>query len=221
MLFPDALAGLPASHPLFVHYDEDAGTRIELSAVTFRNWVDKTANLLDELGIDPEDRVQLDLVASHPGYWATWVWVAAIWQRAAVVTVDPGELTVLAAGRSTTYPEPVVCSMHPLGAPVTDLPEGCHDFAEVLAQPDLHLAEPVLPDALAWDDGTQQVTHQQVASVPPRSTVGVLSDPRAGWEDLSRLVVAPILGCGTTVSVTGGDGGSLARIISQEHGELL
>ena len=65
MLFSDALSWLPAAHPLFVHYDEDAGTRIELSAVTFRNWVDKTANLLDDLGVAEGDEVRLEFVTTH------------------------------------------------------------------------------------------------------------------------------------------------------------
>ncbi|MDO5068035.1 MAG: TIGR03089 family protein [Propionibacteriaceae bacterium] len=221
MLFADALARIPAAHPLFVHYDEDAGSRVELSAVTFRNWVDKTANLLDDLGFGEGDEVRLELISTHPGYWATWVWVAAIWQRAAVVTDRSGPLTVMAAGSGQPAEDAVVCSMHPLALPVPDLPEGTTDFAEVLAQPDVHMAEAMGPSSMAWATAATTLDHSQVAAVTPRSTVGVAHHPPRGWAGLSQLLVAPVLGGGSTVCVTGGDGSSLERILSQEHGELL
>ncbi|RRD04034.1 hypothetical protein EII34_11660 [Arachnia propionica] len=221
MLFSDALSWLPAAHPLFVHYDEDAGTRIELSAVTFRNWVDKTANLLDDLGVGEGDDVQLDLITTHPGHWATWVWVAAIWQRAAVVTADRGVPTVMAAGSRPPTPGAIICSMHPLNLPVAEPPEDTTDFAEVLAQPDLHLAEPVGLTSPAWATPAATLDHGQIAATAARTTAGVAHQPPGDWAGISQLLVAPVLGGGTTVSVTGGDGSTLERILSQERGELL
>ena len=40
--------------PLFTYYDPGGGERIELSGVSFANWVDKTSNLLvEELDVQP------------------------------------------------------------------------------------------------------------------------------------------------------------------------
>jgi uncharacterized protein (TIGR03089 family) len=56
---------------------------VELSVVTFANWVAKTANLLvDGLGAQPGQRVALDL----PVHWQGAVWHAACW-AAGLVTV--------------------------------------------------------------------------------------------------------------------------------------
>ena len=65
------------------------GERIELSGVSFANWVDKTSNLLvEELDVQPGGAVDLALAKAHPGHWVTLVWVLSCWQVGAVVTVD-------------------------------------------------------------------------------------------------------------------------------------
>lgn len=73
------------ARPLITFYDDRTGERVELSVVTFANWVAKTANLLvDGLGAQPGQRVALDL----PVHWQGAVWHAACW-AAGLVTV-PG-----------------------------------------------------------------------------------------------------------------------------------
>ncbi|RRD49682.1 TIGR03089 family protein [Arachnia propionica] len=217
MLFADALRALPASHPLLVHYDEEAASRVELSAVTFRNWVDKTANLMDGLGIGPGDEVQVELAATHPGHWATWVVCAAVWQRGAAISSRPGDLAVVASDSATRGPQTVVCSLHPLGLRLPEPPPGTVDLADALGEPDLHLAEPLTGDMPAWDD----LDHRQVAEVPPRSSRSVFHDPQGGWEGIAQLLVAPVLGGGGTVSVTGGDATRARHIAAQERGVLV
>jgi uncharacterized protein (TIGR03089 family) len=65
----------PAS-PLITYYDPATGERIEVSAVTFANWVAKTANLLrDGLGSADSPRVLIDL---RP-HWQTLVVAHAVW----------------------------------------------------------------------------------------------------------------------------------------------
>ena len=214
MLFPDALAKLPGEKPLFIHYNGDS--RVELSVATFRNWVDKAANLLEGLGVGLGDEVTIELAKTAPGHWATSVWVAATWQRGAVVVTSGGIAAIVAAGSTLRADDTVVCSLHPLGLRNPDLPAGCLDFAEVLAEPDLHFAEPVSSFDRAWGD----LTHGDIAAITPRTTRAVFVDVSPGWEALSNLLVAPVLGGGSTVSVTGA-AERVEEIAAQERAEFV
>ena len=57
---PAALAALQrrarteGAEPLLTHYDLAGGGRTELSVATFANWVNKTANLIEDVGADAE-----------------------------------------------------------------------------------------------------------------------------------------------------------------------
>jgi uncharacterized protein (TIGR03089 family) len=91
--------GASGDRPLLTWYHAAAGQRVELSARTFGNWVAKTANLLvDELGLEPGDRVGLLL----PSHWLAPVALAACW-RAGLSAVpagpelDRGEVAALLA----------------------------------------------------------------------------------------------------------------------------
>lgn len=96
LLLAQAVVEDPA-RPLITFYDDATGERVELSVVTFANWVAKTANLLvDGLGAQPGQRVALDL----PLHWQGAVWHAACW-AAGLVTVpgaasSPVDIAVLA-----------------------------------------------------------------------------------------------------------------------------
>ena len=59
------------SQPLLTYYDGREGSRIELSAVTFANWVDKTANLIADLGHDDGEPIDVALTETHPAHWVT------------------------------------------------------------------------------------------------------------------------------------------------------
>ena len=84
-LLIQAVAGDPA-RPLITFYDDSTGERVELSVVTFANWVAKTANLLvDGLGAQPGQRVSLSL----PAHWQGAVWHAACWATG-LVSVPAG-----------------------------------------------------------------------------------------------------------------------------------
>jgi uncharacterized protein (TIGR03089 family) len=88
-LLAQAVVDDPA-RPLITFYDDSTGERVELSVVTFANWVAKTANLLvDGLGAQPGQRVALDL----PVHWQGAVWHAACW-AAGLVTVPVAANTI-------------------------------------------------------------------------------------------------------------------------------
>ncbi len=212
-MFHDALARL-GGDPLITHYDQDS--RIELSGETFRNWVMKTANLVEELDVDPAEPIALGLSDTDPGHWVSLIWVAAAWfagGHAVQGVPDQAELAVVGPedprrGRAT-----VACTLHPLGRGFAEVPAGAIDYADVLTQPDLALAGSPAPEDPAWGD----VTHGELAGVEGRSDRRLFVDPHCGWEFLRDALVAPVIGGGSTVIVTGLDAGEVERVQTSER----
>jgi uncharacterized protein (TIGR03089 family) len=70
--------------PLITHYDDAAGSRVELSVGTIANWAAKTANwLVEEVDVEPGDEVAVLL----PAHWQTaGILLGAWWCGAHVVT---------------------------------------------------------------------------------------------------------------------------------------
>ncbi len=215
-MFVDHLHRNAGPSPLFTHYDEAAGSRVELSGRTFANWVDKTANLLEDLGTDPGETVHVELLTSAPGHWVTAVWVAGCWQRGCPVieSAAGAELAVVGPESQVRGSSTVMCSLHPLGLGLPQLPPGCVDYADVLAQPDDHLSEPVAPDEVAW---LPHITHEEVARTPVRESRRLFADPGPGWSTVQDLLVAPVLGGGSTVVVTGASSERLQQIADEER----
>jgi uncharacterized protein (TIGR03089 family) len=107
------LQGAPAQ-PLITHYDDAAGTRVELSVATMRNWAAKTANwLVDELDVTPGDRVAVLL----PAHWQTAaVLLGAWWCGAEVVTSGPAMVAFVPPGGSAPEADvTAVASLDPMG----------------------------------------------------------------------------------------------------------
>ncbi|MGC3955919.1 MAG: TIGR03089 family protein [Propionicimonas sp.] len=212
------------SRPLLTYYRPAAGERVEFSATSFANWVDKTANLLETLGV--EGRVAGPVSLSHPSHWMSLIWPLACWQRgltyqaAAPPLSDEVELVVV----GPEDPQPILpgmtiaCSLHPLGLGRSDLPAGVLDYStEVLAEPDAHWAEPVEPDGLAWLDDRREISHADWLGLPPEPG-RVLLPIRPPWLALQEALVRPLLGGGSAVVVDGGVGREeLARIIASER----
>lgn len=74
------------SRPLITHYDDAAGTRVELSVATLANWTAKTANwLATEHDLEPGDPVAVLL----PTHWQTAAVLLGAWWCGALVTDDP------------------------------------------------------------------------------------------------------------------------------------
>lgn len=212
--------------PLLTHYGLDDGERTELSVASFANWVDKTANLLDALGIDEDSLVALPVLDAHPAHWMGLVWAFALWQRgvtARVVNIDLASDANLAV-IGPDAPQPVAldtfaCSLHPWGLPLTNLPDGVTDFSsEAMAQPDVHIAVRPDGDSPAWVDPSRRIPFSELAGLEP---IGrrVAASPDKAWDAVS-LVARAVLGGGSVVLIEGSTG-DVTRILESENAELL
>lgn len=212
------------SAPLLTWYRPETGARTELSGRTFANWVDKTANLLDTLGVTGQ--VAGPLNVAHPGHWMSLVWPVAAWQRGCaylagapdaaseLVVVGP-EAPAQLAGLPT-----LACSLHPLGLGLAGLPDGVLDFTgEALAEPDAHWATSVDEAAPAWLDADRLVSHAATAQVAPRPGRSLVR-PDTAWETLAAAVLGPLLGGGSAVVVDGPvEPDQLARLAAAERAD--
>ncbi|QWF79270.1 TIGR03089 family protein [Amycolatopsis sp. CA-230715] len=104
-----------AARPLITHYDDAAGSRIELSVATTANWAAKTANwLVDEIDVEPGDDVVVDL----PSHWQTaGVLLGAWWCGANVVRAsDDARIAFVAPGAGPTGAQATaIVALDPLG----------------------------------------------------------------------------------------------------------
>lgn len=235
LLIADHLAGRrrrDGSHPLITYYDPGAAERTELSAVSFGNWVDKTANLIDdELGLGAGDVIAVPLLQDHPGHWVSLVWAMAVWQSGVALSVEPtGADAVVVGPDGLRGPDEMdaserpllACSLHPLGLGfTTTLPDGVLDYGiEVRSQPDAYLGTPAEPDAQAWIAAGRTVSQRELVEVEPSAERRLVRPvPGAGnLELLQRCLIAPLLGGGSVVIVSGeADEQRLAKIATDEH----
>jgi uncharacterized protein (TIGR03089 family) len=216
------------SSPLITYYDLRSGERTELSAVTFANWVAKTANLLDELGVAPRDVVRLDLARDAPGHWITYVWEAACWEVGAVVALRPfarGAALLVAgpdwSGYETSIATDIVaCALRPLGQPFWEpLPVGVLDYAvEVRRQADRHSGGSTSPSALAWLDDDRQLTASELAEIGASDPAQRwLVRPTEPWPAVAEGLLTPLNSGGSTVVVVGDDKDAISRITTSER----
>lgn len=228
------------AEPFLTYYDTDSGERTELSAVSFRNWVDKTANLLvDELEVEAGDVIGLPLALEAPTHWVTFVWEVACWQVGALVDVSGVDVAGPPAGQRVRVLGPLqaaslttsqlesldgvavlACSLHPLGLGFADaVPAPMIDFSlEVRAQPDAFVGVPVESSVAAWTDDTTTVDQNGLVGIEVGSEAvrGLLmtTDP---WDAVREGVLRPLLDGGSTVVVVGHDLTRLERIRSDER----
>jgi uncharacterized protein (TIGR03089 family) len=159
------------SRPVVTFYDDATGERVELSVVTYVNWVAKTAGLLqDELLVDRGGRALVDL----PVHWLGPVWLAALWSVGVAATDDvtvASEVDLVVCGpdgldRYAGGGVPVVAlSLLPMAGPFREpLPAGVVDFGAVVwGQPDLFVpADPPEPGDLAWFDASGSSTQGEL-----------------------------------------------------------
>lgn len=202
------------AQPLLTHYDAAADTRTELSGATFANWVDKTANLIADLGHEDGDPVDVALAATHPGHWVALVWIAAAWQRGCPVntSVTGADLLVVGPEDPRRAEFTVACSLHPLGRGFVTPPVGAVDYVDVFAQPDIH-------DTAGW---TREDVLDGVAlpSVSARDSRLLLPDPAADLDTLLDVLVAPVLGSGSSVVAVGYQPDQLVSIATTERAHL-
>ena len=202
------------AQPLLTYDDGRDGSRIELSALTFANWVDKTANLIVDLGHEDGEPIDIALAATHPALWVTLAWVAAAWQRGCPVNpgVSGADLLVVGPGDRSRAAVTVACSLHPLGLGFPVAPEGAVDYREAMAQPDAHDLSP-LGESTVW-------AGEPAPHTTPRDSRVLLLDPPAGWSTVAGSLVAPVLGSGSTVVAVGVTADRAAEIAAAERALL-
>lgn len=185
--------------PLLTYYGPEG--RTELSVTSFANWVDKTTNLLEELGIEPGTAVALPVLRERPGHWMALVWPLALWASGNAVTLEPVDVDLAVVGPDADAPvaaTTLACSLDAWGRPCADLPEGVLDYcAEVLAQPDASFAQPVPLDEVAWTADGVRLSHAEVAEVEPVAD-RVLVRPTDALATV-RLLAGCIVGGGSLV----------------------
>lgn len=126
-----------AGQPFITFYDGHSGERTELSVQTWANWVNKTANLLDdELMLSPGATMAVRL----PTHWlgpvflgAAWLTdITVLWAEPGAAAVDSASAEVVVVGPTELeYPAPQIlaCSLTPFATRFTTaLPAGVLDF---------------------------------------------------------------------------------------------
>ena len=188
----------------------------------------KTSNLLvDELEVDPGDRIERCAGGRAPGHWMTAVWEVACWQVGATVAVGrapdgrvlvcgPDWDSYVAAGRDV-----VACALHPLGLGFREaLPAGVIDYAlEVRSQPDQFVGVPGDGSEPAWTDPDRELTQADVlaAGAAVQGSARRLVRPSEPWTTASTGIVTALVSGGSVVVVVGDDDAAVARIRTTER----
>ncbi len=210
---PDLLATrvrTDGASPLVTFYDDDTGERTELSALTFANWVAKTANLLvDGLGVGRGD----DAVLVLPLHWQSLVVAAGCWAAGMSVRCDgPGDVGFSAEGAAQPdADESVVLSLRPLGLGLAAPDGAVTDFAaEVRTYGDRFAGE----GPLASDEALSGRSHAALAATAGRAERVLLAphgDPLLDADLLLAAYVAPLVGGGSVVLCRHADRSALDR----------
>ncbi|GHH58942.1 TIGR03089 family protein [Lentzea cavernae] len=209
ILFTPLLKADPG-RPLITHYDDAAGTRIELSRATVKNWAAKTANWLrDEHDVEPGDPVAVLL----PAHWQTvGLLLGAWWCGARVVGAGTdAKVAVVPPGGTADADVVAVASLHPLGlgsgAPV--------DYADDvrLHGDDFMPWQPVAGSTPALGESTVD----EVVAASRELSAGLGAEPRVlstlEWDSPSAVLegfLAVLAAGGSLVQVSNPDAGQLA-----------
>ena len=211
--------------PLLTFYDDATGERVELSAVTFDNWVAKTANLLvDGLGAGPGDRALVVL----PLHWQTLVVVAGCWAAGLEVTTGAGgepfvefrPETAVTAVDLTPRADLVLLSLRPMGLPLQTPVPGALDFAEVRTFGDRFSG----PAPAGSDPALDGRSHGEViaaagdtASGSMRALYAPTTDGPLTADLVVRAYVAALNGGGSAVICRNADPDALPRRLEAER----
>jgi uncharacterized protein (TIGR03089 family) len=118
------------ARPRITHYDDAAGSRVELSGATLANWAAKTANWLrDELDVQPGDPVAVLL----PPHWQSAGVLLGAWWCGAMVTRSPtgARVALCAAERLTEASgadELAALQLDAMGTGMATPPPGVRDY---------------------------------------------------------------------------------------------
>jgi uncharacterized protein (TIGR03089 family) len=220
--------------PVVTFYDDATGERVELSAVTYANWVAKTAGLLqDELGLERGGRLLVDL----PTHWLGPVWLGAAWSVGLAVTDEPGaapaDVVVCGPQRLEEHAAgggPVVAlSLLPMAARFREpLPSGVVDYGAVVwGQPDAFVAyDPPTGADLAWQSSATTLTQRQLldearSAAAARPGTRLLTAVNSCTRDGLVGLVGPLAAGGGTVWVRNPDASRWAHTAEVERATLL
>ncbi|TQJ04783.1 TIGR03089 family protein [Amycolatopsis cihanbeyliensis] len=214
-----------AARPVITHYDDAAGSRVELSVATLANWAAKTANwLVEELDVEQGDEVAVRL----PAHWQTAGVLLGAWWCGARVTVEDTAAAVAFVGPAaapSAARETAVVALDPLGRGLAEPPaEGAHDYLTEsrLAGDEFSPLLPVPGDAPALLDSTVDELIAEARSRAGKLGIGngdrVLST--IDWQLPGGVVdglLAPLAAGAHLVQVTGADPAKLADRRSTER----
>ncbi|MGH3937638.1 MAG: TIGR03089 family protein [Pseudonocardiaceae bacterium] len=220
MTVTDQLLGPPLranpASPRITHYDDNAGSRVELSGATLANWAAKTANWLrDELDVQPGDTVAILL----PPHWQTAGVLLGAWWCGATVTESAAGAQVALCGVARLadvagVDEVAAVGLDALGQGIPVLPSGVRDYAsEVRAHGDTFTAGAPSPD-----------TSKVVAAARARAAELSLSSGdrllwTTGWDGAvpGELLLAVFAADASLVQCTGTDAAVLAERCAAER----
>lgn len=208
-----------SAQPLVTHYDDAAGSRIELSVATMANWAAKTANwLVEECDVQPGDEVAVDL----PAHWQTaGVLLGAWWCGAHVVHDRAGASVAFVGPDAGTGPEhtTAVVALDPMGIGLaTTPPDGAFDYlSEVrLSGDDFEPLVPIPDDTPALLGSTVQELRARARERATALNIGardrVLSTrPWTFPDGMIDTFLAPLSVGAHLVQVTNADPDMLAK----------
>ncbi|MFC6154458.1 TIGR03089 family protein [Nocardioides yefusunii] len=225
---------LSPGEPLVTFYDHSTFERVELSVITYANWVSKAAGLLaDEHDLERGARIRLDL----PTHWLGTVFLGAAWTVGLDVVLDDSvadsELDAVVCGPDSLerWAEiaddvPVLaCSLLPLGVRFREpLPAGVHDVGvEVWGQPDAFTAwdAPTGADAAVTTAAgtlTQAQTWETAASGSLLTDRGrLLTTLNPTSPSGVNVFTEPLVRAGSVVLVARPDADRLDAVAAQER----
>jgi len=226
--FPEALRDalrVDPSRPFVTYYDEATGERVELSLVTYANWVAKASSLLaDEHGLERGARIRVDL----PPHWLSFVFLGAAWNVGLVVSGgDADDVEAVVCGPRTLGRWAggdalvLACALLPLGVRFAEaLPAGVHDVGvEIWGQPDAFAPwDPPEADDPATSWG---LTQSDVVTAAAGSTLTggsrLLSETDPASPPGTASLTEPLLCGGSVVLVAHADRDRLAAIAATER----
>lgn len=202
-----------AARPLITHYDDAAGTRVELSVATLANWAAKTANwLVEEIDVEPGDEVSVDL----PAHWQTAGVLLGAWWCGAHVVADADGARVAFTGPSvttSTAAATAVVALDPMGQGLrTNPPDGAIDYLSDarMAGDDFTALFPIDGGTPALAGSTVDQELEESRALAQKSGISrgdrVLST--VDWtvpEGIRAGLLAPLVAGASLVLVTGAD----------------
>ncbi|HET9254960.1 MAG TPA: TIGR03089 family protein [Pseudonocardiaceae bacterium] len=196
--------------PRITHYDDDAGSRVELSGATLANWAAKTANWLrDELDVQPGDTVAVLL----PPHWQTAGVLLGAWWCGATVTASAAGASVALCGLArladaTAADECAVLSLDALGMGIAAPPPGVRDYAsEVRVHGDNFMAGEPGPD----DETVLAAARRRATALGLNAGDRLLCTTSWDADAPGEVLLAVLAANASLVQCTGTDPATLAR----------